>query len=124
LGGVSNNSSKPDLNQQIASLDERKVRLTFRDIWIDYQNFRRNYYFYQIESPKEIYAKNEQPVDVDKFKVSRWGLDLFKNRDRHAYLSPSWFFVRIIMMIVLFKVWRVLRWPIEKYQDWEDPLKP
>lgn len=56
--------------------------------------------------------------------MSRWGLDLFKNRDRHMYLSPSWFFIRIIMMIVLFKMWRILRWPIEKYQDWEDPLKP
>ena len=98
--------------------------MTFRDIWLDYQNFRRNYYFFQIPSPKEIYEKHAEPVDVEKFRVSRWGLDLFKNRDRHPYLSPQWLFVRIVMMIVLFYTWRLLRWPLEKYQDWEDPLKP
>ena len=37
-----------DINKQIADLDERKVRLTFRDIWVDYRNFRQAYYFFQI----------------------------------------------------------------------------
>ena len=37
--------SAPDLNQQISELDERKVKVTFKDIWHDYKNFRNAYYF-------------------------------------------------------------------------------
>ena len=98
--------------------------MTFRDIWLDYQNFRRNYYFYQLPSAKDIYERHAEPVNVETFRVSRWALDLFKNRDRHPYLSPQWLFVRLVMMLTLFYLWRLLRWPIEWYQDWHDPLKP
>jgi hypothetical protein len=49
---------------------------------------------------------------------------MFKNRNRHAFLSPQWLFVRVMSLLFIFFAWRVLRWPIEKYQDWEDPLKP
>ncbi len=34
--GSKSSSAKADINQQIAQLDERKVRLTFKDIWLDY----------------------------------------------------------------------------------------
>jgi len=32
----SSSSSSPDLNQQIQQLDEKKLQVTFRDIWLDY----------------------------------------------------------------------------------------
>ena len=38
LRASSSSSGKnyPDINQQIQSLDERQVQVTFRDIWLDY----------------------------------------------------------------------------------------
>ena len=98
--------------------------MTFRDIWLDYQNFRRSYYFYQLPTPKEVYEQNEEPVKTEDFKPTRWLLELFKNSSRHPYLSPQWLFVRVVSLIAFFYLWRVLRWPFERYYDWEDPLKP
>jgi hypothetical protein len=65
----STSSSSPDLNQQIQQLDEKKMQVTFRDILLDYQNFRRNYYFFQLPTPKEIYEQNEVPVDTANFSL-------------------------------------------------------
>ncbi len=118
----SSSSSSLDLNQQIQQLDEKKLQVTFRDIWLDYQNFRRNYYFFQLPTPKEIYEQNEVPVDTANFSLSRWFWELIKNTKKHPYMSPSYYFVRILWLISIFVIWRIGRQPFEWYYHWKDPL--
>ena len=62
------------------------------------------------------------PVDTEKFSVARWLVDLFRNYTKHEYLSPSYFFVRIMFMIALYSFWRLGRQPFEWYYHWKDPL--
>ena len=97
------------------------MQVTFRDIWIDYKNFRSAYFFFQIESPKEIYAKNEVPVDTEKFDLPRFFVNLFRD-PKTVYLSPSYLFKSICTLIAIFYFWRFLRLPFEYYYHWQDPL--
>lgn len=73
-------------------------------------------------SPKEIYEKEEVQVDASKFSLSRWFWDLIKNANKHPWMSPNYYLVRILWMIALFAVWRVMRQPFEWYYHWKDPL--
>lgn len=52
-------NTQPDINEQLRSLKESNVRVTFSDIWRDYLMYRRNFYRSQVyTSPKEHYAQN------------------------------------------------------------------
>ncbi|MFM7855391.1 MAG: hypothetical protein ACKO96_26560, partial [Flammeovirgaceae bacterium] len=43
------------VNQKLRMLDERKVRLTFTDIFDDYTHYRKAYFFHQVlPTPKEL----------------------------------------------------------------------
>ena len=111
-----------DINQQIAELDEKKLRLTFKDIWADYKNFRSAYYFTQYPSPKEYYEKAAVHVDTKNFKIGQFFFDLAKNHGKHPYLSPSYFFTSLALMLITFYTWRLVRRPVEIYYHWDDPL--
>ena len=80
-GRVSNQlqNRQPDINDQLRSLKESDVRVTFNDIWRDYLMYRRNFYYHQVtKPPKEIYAETQVKVDLDKFTVRgylKWVMD-------------------------------------------------
>lgn len=62
------------------------------------------------------------PVDASKFEITRWAWDLVKNYNKHAWLSPNFYLVRILFLIGVYSLWRLMRLPIEWYYDWKDPL--
>ena len=99
------------------------MRITFKDIWIDYQNFRKAYYFYQLPTPKEVYEKHEVPVDTKTFRIDQFFFDLFKNHMKHPFLSPSYLFTSISILMFMYFSWRLGRKPFEWYYHFEDPLK-
>ena len=35
-----------DINSKLRALDEKKVQVTFTDIWDDYMNYRKAYFFH------------------------------------------------------------------------------
>ena len=60
----------PDINEQLNALREADVKITFRDIWLDYKMYRRSYFFFNFpDAPKKVFAKNQVSVDVDAFRV-------------------------------------------------------
>ena len=112
-----------DINQQIRDLDPNKLKLTFKDIYTDYQHFRSAYYFQQVESPREVFDRNQIPVDVKNFKFFKWLVEFFKKGDDHRRFSVQEYFYKICMLLILWALWRLCRKPIEKYYHWDDPLK-
>lgn len=73
-------------------------------------------------TPKEMYEKTEVPVDTANFSLSRWFWDVIKNAKKHPWMSPNYYFVRILYMITVYAVWRIMRQPFEWYYHWKDPL--
>lgn len=59
------------------------MRVTFKDIYHDYKNFRKAYYFYQLDTPRQIMSKHEVPVDMEKFKLGHSIFEFFKNHHNH-----------------------------------------
>ena len=51
-----------DFNVQYAKLDKNKVNITLKDIYVDYKNFRKNYY-------QKIEVKEERPIDPKKLSI-------------------------------------------------------
>eukprot|EP00347_Sterkiella_histriomuscorum_P004082 403361817 len=117
-------SKDDDINIQIRDLDSKKLKLTFNDIFQDYKNFRSNYYFYQMESPKDRLAKMQVDVDTKSFKIQDWLVDFFYFRHGQSpLLSAEDIFTKFIMIISLFLLYRLVRKPYEWYYHWDDPLQ-
>lgn len=55
-----------DPNQTSARLRATPVRLTWRDLWVDYQNYRRNYFFQPLNLNKPL---PKVPVDTKSFSL-------------------------------------------------------
>ena len=54
-GQLSGAGQAVDINHKLRQLDERKVRVTFTDIFDDYTNYRKAYFFHQVvPTPKEL----------------------------------------------------------------------
>ena len=79
-GQVSNqlNNAQPDINEQLRSLKESDVRVTFRDIWCDYWMYREAYFFdytYKVE-PEYLQPKHDEvpdhKVDVENFSILQY----------------------------------------------------
>ena len=113
-----------DINQQIRELDERKVKVTFKDIWQDYRNFRSAYYFRQLPTPKEVFEKHEVQVDTKNFRMAIFLVDLFKNHKNPPRGSVSNWFTHLVLIMAVWFGWRIGRKPFEWYYHWDDPLKP
>ncbi len=63
-----------DINDQLRSLKESDVQVTFTDIYRDYKMFRRAYYYHMVvDTEKIMYKTNETnekgevPVDIENF---------------------------------------------------------
>ena len=50
-------------------LNEKKVELTFTDIWEDYKMFRRSYYFMQLKTARQQMDENMVEVDTKNFSM-------------------------------------------------------
>ena len=55
-----------DPNQTSARLRATPVRLTWRDLWVDYQNYRRNYFFQPLNLNQPL---PKVPVDTKSFSL-------------------------------------------------------
>jgi hypothetical protein len=69
-----------------------------------------------------MYERNEVPIDPEKFSLARWFVDLFRNYNRHEFLSPSYMLARVLVMIAFYGLWRLGRQPFEWYYHYKDPL--
>lgn len=38
-------------------------------------------------------------------------------------MSPQYYFYNVMMLFLIYIVWRIFRYPVEKYFHWDDPLK-
>jgi hypothetical protein len=75
-----------------------------------------------METPKQIYKKMEEPVDVDNFTFSgkfKWLVVNAETHQRHGFES---LFNFLLYFSVGFVVFRIVRTPIEWYYDFKDPL--
>jgi len=73
-------------------------------------------------TPKQIYEQNEVQVDPSKFEITRWFWELIKNANKHPWMSPNFYLVRLLFLAGILLLWRLMRIPIEWYYDWKDPL--
>ena len=112
-----------DINQALRNLKESDVQITFKDILIDYKNYRENFFMTQVfQTPKEAHKNEEVDVDVDKFNLKTFLIWVFKNSETHPTYSFEHLFSCLCFFIAVISVWSVFRIPIDKYYDWEDPL--
>lgn len=38
-------------------------------------------------------------------------------------MSPQYYFYNLMMLFLTFILWKICRYPVEKYFHWDDPLK-
>ena len=84
------NLQNVDINEQLSSLRESDVKITFSDIWNDYKNYRLAYYYYTDERVAKFVKrepgcddKGEFPVDVDNFSVRKYAWWVIKHLGSH-----------------------------------------
>ena len=100
----------------ISNLKESEVQVTFRDIMIDYYNYKRAYYNHKaFESPRDQYKAQEIPVDLDNFTI--WGTikHILTHAESYPKASIPAMFVYLAMISFIFVFWRMIRTPIEWY---------
>ena len=124
-GSVSNQlqNRQPDINDQLRSLKESDVRVTFGDIWRDYLMYRKNFYYYQVSKPqKEVYAETQVKVDLDKFTVRgyfKWVMDNGQHLKVH---EPGRIIYVLLFITGMMLASMVLTRPWKIYYDYKDPL--
>ncbi len=59
---------------------------------------------------------------MEKFDLKQTLAWTFKNKETYSNISFENFFTNLVYMIAFFILYEIVRYPIEKYYDWEDPL--
>lgn len=85
-----------DTNQALQSLDVKKdCEVTFKDIWIDYKNFKSAYYYEQRMNPTEKIKEPQYQVEVpiEKFNLRQtlWNAFFYGNKHEREF-SATWTF--------------------------------
>ena len=83
-------NEQPDINEQLGSLRESDVKVTFTDIWRDYKNYRTAYYFVESEKLQKDLKnepgtdeKGEVPVNIDNFSFRKYIKFVYKHSESH-----------------------------------------
>ena len=112
-----------DINEQLSSLRESDVKVTFSDIWHDYKMYRRSYFYHQvIESPKKFYQRNEVKVDVDKFSFFEYFIWVLKHGQDLPYDHPASILCKLLILSFIMGGSWILTKPMKIYYDYKDPL--
>ena len=59
---------------------------------------------------------------MEKFDLKQTLAWTFKNKETYSNISFENFVTNLVYMIAFFILYEIVRYPIEKYYDWEDPL--
>ena len=115
------------MNQQLQELDVKKdCNLTFKDIWVDYRNFKDAYYFHQESNPSEYIRRPEAAVEVDMEKFSLrqqiWDTVVYGNH-REPKMSAGWHISTGAQMLFAWILIIISYKFVGRYYDWEDPLQ-
>ena len=112
-----------DINTQLSNLKESEVQVTFRDIWIDYTNYRKAFYYRRVgPEPRQRRIDEHVPVDFDKVKsksmIKNWfAVASTKIDGSHDHLLVGLIFLTSALCghITYFKI-------MGRFYDFEDPL--
>ena len=108
----------------LQEIKENNVRVTFSDIWRDYQNYRKAYYFTKVmDTPKEIFQQQEVPVDLDNYSTVETLKQIWKDRHAHPKMSVNSLFCFLVWMSSSFVLFLIIRIPLDWYYDFKDPLE-
>ena len=61
-------------------------------------------------------------MDIENFDIRQPIAWTFKNKETHPNISFENFFTNFVYLIAFCIIYEIVRYPIEKYYDWEDPL--
>ena len=95
-------NNEPDINEQLRSLKESQVRITFSDIWRDYTFYRKAYYQGQVRRPPaEVYKEQQVKVDVEKFSYIEYLKFVFKHGHDLEINNPTYLLSKALVMTLI-----------------------
>ena len=128
-GQVSNqlNNAQPDINEQLRSLKESDVKVTFRDIWVDYWMYRDAYYYqYNFEEkPEYLKPKEVEPdhkVDIENFSILEYIKFVIWQGQDSSYHEQAFIWNKLLLFSFFLFGHMVLNYPYRYYYDFKDPL--
>lgn len=75
-----------DINALLSTAKESNVKLTFKDLYVDYMHYRRAYIFHKVlQSPKESIAQHLEKQPVDLTNYSSWGTFKWLMMNEHTF---------------------------------------
>ena len=128
-GQVSNkiNNAQPDINEQLRSLKESDVKVTFRDIWVDYWMYR-DAYFYRYtfkETPEYLQPKKLEPdhkVDIENFSILKYMKDVIYFGQDANYGTLPFMLNKLLFFSAMLFGHMILSYPYAVYYHYKDPL--
>jgi hypothetical protein len=82
-------------------LNDNKIRITFSDIFVDWINFRRSYYWYKVK--REEVAETKVPFDKKEMNIKKFLQQIFSEN----YFRKSWKYFLYAILLVSYIVYRM-----------------